>query len=351
MFHLIDGLMDDAKRFLAKKVSDANIKEIKSFGNVLELINKLKDKIPPNNFLHDNSYPNPPSLNEIINASWFLMIAETQQIKDNDKFLKEYSDQLKLTLKAIEMADIQKQFMSSHGFKKCFSIAKKRNLRKSREKGNLSLPDYKLSVNIKGALTENDIIDLIEKNKLVITPLLNPGVQIECSSVDIRLGTEFIILQKRAFPVFDPSDYKYYDKNIVGYQDRIRIGYRKCFTIHPYSLVLSSSLEYISLPKNLMCYVVGKSSWGRLGLVIATATKIDPGYKGCITLEILNLGAVPIKLYPGLPIAQLVFHYTASESEYKGQYNISTDPEFPKLGKDTVDWTFWYPKSRKSTIS
>jgi dCTP deaminase len=81
-------------------------------------------------------------------------------------------------------------------------------------------------------------------------------------------------------------------------------------------------------------------------LVIATATKVDPGFRGCITLELVNQGEVPIKLYPGVLIAQLVFHHTTSKSKYKGDYNIAIGPEFPKLGKSTPDWTFWYPQGR-----
>ena len=57
--------------------------------------------------------------------------------------------------------------------------------------------------------------------------------------------------------------------------------------------------EYVQLPPGLMCYVIGKSSWGRMGLIIATATKVDPGFKGCITLEIVNEGEIPLVLYPG----------------------------------------------------
>ena len=345
VFNMIESLMDNVRVYLKNKVSDNNLNELSQFDNILGLFNRLKDKIPPNNFYHDNCYHEPPSLNEIINSSWFYMIAITQQIQDNESIMKEYKNQLKLTLKAIEMADIQKQFMSTPEVSNIYKIAKRSNPRKRRIKGIPGLVDLKIMANIKGVLVEDDIINLIEENKLIITPLLNPDGQIECSSVDIRLGTEFIIMQKRALPVFDSKDYKGYDRNIIRYQEKIRIGYRDYFTVHPNSLVLASCLEYISLPKNLMCYVVGKSSWGRLGLVIATATKVDPGYKGCITLEIVNLGAVPIKLYPGLPIAQLVFHYTASESKYEGSYSIATGPEFPKLDKNTPDWTFWYPEN------
>jgi dCTP deaminase len=221
--------------------------------------------------------------------------------------------------------------MLARGVKKYCSIAKREKIKGPND-------------NIKrGVLSKNDIIDFVEGGNLIITPLLNPERQIANSAVDIRLGTEFIIMKKRAFSLFDPHEYKEYDRDIIGYQERIRIGYKKPFTIHPNSLVLASSMEFISLPENLMCYVIGKSSWGRLGLIIATATKIDPGFKGCITLEIVNHGEVPLKLYPGLPIAQIVIHYMSSPTRYDGRYSIAIGPEFPKLGEKNPDWLFWYP--------
>src|SRR5262245_2416737 len=90
-----------------------------------------------------------------------------------------------------------------------------------------------------------------------------------------------------------------------------------------------------------MCYVVGKSRWGRLGLIIATATQVDPGFRGCITLEIIHEGAVPLILYPVLPIAQLVFHQTARTSTYGGSYRCPIWPQFPKLSPAHPRWRFW----------
>jgi len=99
-----------------------------------------------------------------------------------------------------------------------------------------------------------------------------------------------------------------------------------------------------------MCYVAGKSSWGRMGLIIATATKVDPGFKGCITLEILNEGEVPITLYPGLPIAQLVFHLASKDDGYEGAYDCPIGPEFPRFDKlkKNKDWQFWIRKNNET---
>ena len=87
-----------------------------------------------------------------------------------------------------------------------------------------------------------------------------------------------------------------------------------------------------------------------MGLIIATATKVDPGFRGCITLEIINEGEVPLILYPGVPIAQLVFHEAAGPSSYRGNYRCPVGPEFPKLSPPNALWDFWttHPKAAVS---
>lgn len=96
-----------------------------------------------------------------------------------------------------------------------------------------------------------------------------------------------------------------------------------------------------------MAYVIGKSSLGRTGLVIATATAVAPGFGGCVTLEIVNLGEVPLPLYPGMRIAQLVFHSVEGTAEYKGRYSCSVGPEPPFLERDG-EMAIW--ASEKTTM-
>ena len=80
------------------------------------------------------------------------------------------------------------------------------------------------------------------------------------------------------------------------------------FVIHPGEFALGRTLEWVELPDDVVARIEGKSSLGRLGLIVhATAGFVDPGWQGTLTLEITNLTRVPIKLYPGLPIAQLSF--------------------------------------------
>jgi dCTP deaminase len=80
------------------------------------------------------------------------------------------------------------------------------------------------------------------------------------------------------------------------------------FVLHPRAFVLGSTLEWIRMPKNIAGYVTSRSSWGRRGLIIATATGVHPGFTGCLTLETFNSGEVPIALYPGMAISQFFLH-------------------------------------------
>lgn len=188
-------------------------------------------------------------------------------------------------------------------------------------------------------LTKTEIIDRISKSNLCITPILDPNDTFDSTSINVRLGNEFIIMKKQTFPSFDIFNP---NSNIEEYQKKIRINFRESFTLHPGELILSSTLEYISLPNDLMGYVIGKSSWGRVGLIIATATKVDPGFKGCITLEIINEGESPIVLYPGTPIAQLVLHTLSQSIEaYNGNFNFSVGPIFPNFNSKKAKWKFW----------
>lgn len=180
------------------------------------------------------------------------------------------------------------------------------------------------------------------KERLIVTPLINISESFDAASVNVRLGSEFIIMKKQSFPILDIAVEEELRNRVERYQEKIRINYGEQFVLHPNQLIIGSTLEYISLPKRLMCYVIGKSSWGRMGLIIATATKVDPGFKGCITLEIINEGEVPIVLYPGIPIAQLVFHEVIGEAEYDGNYNYATGPQFPEFSKNHEKWKFWY---------
>jgi dCTP deaminase len=94
------------------------------------------------------------------------------------------------------------------------------------------------------------------------------------------------------------------------------------------SLALVPTLEWLKLPPDLLGTVTARSTWAREGLSIATATLIEPGYQGIVTLELANLGQIPLALYPGLPIAQIAFALTDGNTvrPNRSQFDLSFEP-------------------------
>lgn len=172
--------------------------------------------------------------------------------------------------------------------------------------------------------------------KLVITPILSEKLQIGDASVDVRLSNQFIAFRMHKCDVFRP--YKTPPANLRKMQERQVVRFGERFILHPGMLVLASTLEYISMPSDLECQVEGRSSWARVGLQIATASSIEPGFKGVVTLELSNVGTIPLELYPGVRIAQLFFHDAAPviEKPYDGvhKYKLSIGPQFSRLFDD-----------------
>ena len=198
-------------------------------------------------------------------------------------------------------------------------------------------------------LAKSELEDLLKKKDIVVTPLLNQR-QVQDSSIDVRLGNEFIVIRKTRLSSLDLRDRETFSQQLHGYQVRTRIEYGREFVLHPGQLVLGATLEYIRLAPNLAAYVIGKSSWGRMGLIIATATAIAPGYCGTPTLEIVNLGEIPLTVCPGLRIAQLVFHKCDGTGKYEGNYAYTTGPGFSRVCEDP-ELDFWLDavRYRKTT--
>ena len=209
-----------------------------------------------------------------------------------------------------------------------------------------------------GALNKKEIINYMKEmnieKRLIVTPLFKTEDKkdeidsaVDQVSVDVRLGNEFIVMRKQMLSCLNISQ-KNNDNNdnkdLYKYPETIRINFFEKFVLHPNQLIIGSTLEYIKLPNNLMAYVSSKSSWGRMGLIVATAIKIDPGFKGCITLEIINLGEIPIEINPGIPIAQLIFHKTKilkKNDKYSGIFKCPTGPQFPNFIDIMSKHKFW----------
>lgn len=188
-----------------------------------------------------------------------------------------------------------------------------------------------------GAITREGIIDRLQRGRndgqrLVVTPLLEQSMGV--ASLDIRLGNKFIVFQRSATPSIRTFD-RGWDSRTV--QRKVEISWSDRFVLHPNELVLASTLEYIVMPSDLSGQVVTRSSYGRLGLICATAVQVHPYYKGCLTLELVNLGVVPLELAPMEAIAQLVF-YAVNPSAHAPdnvERSCPTGPEFSRPYRET----------------
>jgi len=176
------------------------------------------------------------------------------------------------------------------------------------------------------------------ERRLIITPLLEP-TQVGDISVDLRLGAEFVVTRRANIPSFEPLQ-EDAERQTLKYQESLLVPRKQRLVLHPGELILGASFEYVRLPPNLGAYVTSRSSWGRLGLVIATATAIAPGYRGIITLELTNVGNAPLVLAPGVRIAQMLFHEVTSDVTYAGRYKCPTSPEMGKIHADK-ELKFW----------
>jgi dCTP deaminase len=111
---------------------------------------------------------------------------------------------------------------------------------------------------------------------------------------------------------------------------RFDLPFGSSFLLHPGSLILVPTLEWVCIPDDLQGVVTARSSWAREGLNIATATIINPGYRGIITLELANFGEIPIRLYPGLRLAQLALYELEGAVDGGaagvGQFDMSFEP-------------------------
>jgi dCTP deaminase len=143
---------------------------------------------------------------------------------------------------------------------------------------------------------------------LVITPApeITALAQSGAASVDLRLGTWFSTLHASRMAALDVRGQAH--ESEAQLVRMVYIPFGESFVLHPGAFALAVTLEWIRLPHNLSAEVIGKSAWGRHGLSIATATAVHPTFTGCLTLEMSNVGSIPIRLYPGMLICQIFLH-------------------------------------------
>ncbi len=157
-------------------------------------------------------------------------------------------------------------------------------------------------------LSDRDIRAELDAGRVVIRPYESSDLQ--PSSVDLHLD--------RSFRVFRNNRYPYIDVRALqpDLTELLRVEDDEPFILHPGEFVLGQTLEWVELPPDLVARLEGKSSLGRLGLLIhSTAGYVDPGWKGTLTLELSNVANLPIALYCGMRIGQISFFRMSSPVE------------------------------------
>ena len=183
-------------------------------------------------------------------------------------------------------------------------------------------------------LSDRSIREEIDAGRIIIDPLGENAIQ--PASVDVHLDRGFLVFRNSRLPYIDIR------KGAEELTERVEITDDVPFILHPGEFVLGSTLENIGLPNDLVARVEGKSSLGRLGLLIhSTAGYVDPGFKGHLTLDLSNVANLPITLYFGMKIGQLSYVRLTSEAEFPygspelgSKYQRQTDATASRIHQD-----------------
>jgi dCTP deaminase len=158
-------------------------------------------------------------------------------------------------------------------------------------------------------ISDGTLKKMLASGEIVCEPIDEDSIQ--PASIDCRLGDHFLVIEDTQMHVIDMEEEVKY-REIIGPE----------IIIPPKSFLLATTQEYIKIPDNVVAFVEGRSSIGRIGLFIQNAGWVDPGFEGRITLELYNASSLPIKLQAGKRMCQLVFGFMDKNAEnpYRGKY-------------------------------
>jgi len=160
-------------------------------------------------------------------------------------------------------------------------------------------------------LSDKDIIRFMEQGLISIDPPPNLDEQLGPCSVDLRLGSEFQVFEHSRWPYVDVR--AHFDPATI--MRTVSVSDGEVFVIQPGELVLATTIESITLPPTLLGRLEGRSSLGRLGIIVhGTAPRFDPGWSGRAVMELGNIGRIPVGLYPGMRICSMTFEELSSAS-------------------------------------
>ena len=164
-------------------------------------------------------------------------------------------------------------------------------------------------------LSDRSIRAEIEAGRIGVDPY-DPEM-VQPSSIDVRLDHRFLVFRSHTRPVIDVR------QDLTDLTEQVTATDTEPFILHPGEFVLGATAEVVALPDDIVGRVEGKSSLGRLGLLIhTTAGFVDAGFRGQLTLEFSNVATLPIKLWPGMKIGQLCLFRLSSPAEHP--YGSST---------------------------
>jgi dCTP deaminase len=157
-------------------------------------------------------------------------------------------------------------------------------------------------------LSDRDLRAELESGRLVVEPLGRNAIQ--PSSIDLHVGRHFRVFANTRYPYIDVR------KPMEDLTELVEAIGDEPFILHPGEFVLGTTVERVTIPDYLVGRLEGKSSLGRLGLLIhSTAGFVDPGFRGHLTLELSNVANLPITLYPGMKIGQISLFRMSSPAE------------------------------------
>jgi len=158
-------------------------------------------------------------------------------------------------------------------------------------------------------LSDISIHKALAEGRIIIDPLMDGGVQ--PSSVDLRVDRYFRVFRNDTTPYIDPKEPQ------DDLTEFVEVDDGNAFILHPGEFVLGSTRERVALGDDLVARLEGKSSLGRLGLLIhSTAGFVDAGFSGHLTLELSNVANLPIAIYPGMKIGQISFLRMSTAAEH-----------------------------------
>jgi len=157
-------------------------------------------------------------------------------------------------------------------------------------------------------LSDISIRAAIEIGTIEIDPY-DPSM-VQPASIDVRVDRYFRVFENHRYPYIDPKQAQ------PDLTTEVETGLDQAFMLHPGEFVLGSTLEVVRLADSIVARLEGKSSLGRLGLLIhSTAGFVDPGFEGHLTLELSNVATLPVAIYPGMRIGQMSFYELSTPAE------------------------------------